>query len=190
MTPRERRDRGDPRTAKPLGDASDERAPRVRGRSKRRGAGRTVLHAIRQIPAYLRLLVGLLFDSRVAPIDKLLVVGAIVYVISPIDLIPDVIPFFGEIDDLFVLTLALQHLVAHADEEVLLDHWAGDPEELSDLNVGRIMAAAAVFLPSPIRAALRRRVMQGAASALERRRRRRAERRARGSGAGPVPARD
>jgi len=124
-----------------------------------------VLHAIRQIPAYLRLLLGLLLDRRVALVDKLLVAGALAYIISPIDLIPDFIPFFGEIDDLFVLTLALQHLVSHAPEDVLLDHWSGDPEELSDLSIRRVMAAAAFFLPPPIRGALRRRLALGSAQA-------------------------
>jgi uncharacterized membrane protein YkvA (DUF1232 family) len=123
-----------------------------------RGTARAVLRGVRNIPAYLRLLVGLLFDSRVAVIDKILVGGAIAYVISPIGLIPDAIPVIGELDDLFVMTLALQHLVAHADEAVLRDHWTGDPEELSDLNVGRVLAAASFFLPLGVRGALRRRL--------------------------------
>ena len=45
----------------------------------------------------------------------------------PIDLIPDFIPFFGEIDDLFILVLALQRLITNAGRAVLLDHWTGDP---------------------------------------------------------------
>jgi uncharacterized membrane protein YkvA (DUF1232 family) len=120
-----------------------------------------VLQGIRQIPAYLRLLIGLLFDSRVAVVDKLLVAGAIAYVVSPVGLIPDVIPVIGELDDLFVLTLALQHLVAHADPVVLHEHWSGDPDELSNLNVARVMAAAAFFLPLGMRRALRRRLGKG-----------------------------
>lgn len=134
-----------------------------RRRRARGGAARLLLRAIRHIPAYIRLLVGLLFDSRVAAVDKAFVVAAIVYVVSPVGLISDAIPLLGELDDLFILTLALQHLLAHADEQVLLDHWTGDPEELTDLNVGRVLAAAALFLPRPLRAALRRRVTEGAA---------------------------
>lgn len=120
-----------------------------------------MLQGIRQIPAYLRLLIGLLFDPRVAIVDKLLVAGAIAYVVSPVGLIPDIIPVIGELDDLFVLTLALQHLVAHADPVVLREHWSGDPEELSNLNVARVMAAAAFFLPLGMRRALRRRLGKG-----------------------------
>ncbi len=118
----------------------------------------TVLQGVRHIPAYLRLLGGLLFDARVATLDKLLVAGAIAFVLSPADIIPNMIPVLGELDDLFILTLALQHLVAHADEQVLRDHWAGDPEELTQLSVGRMMAAVSFFLPLSVRAAIRRRL--------------------------------
>jgi uncharacterized membrane protein YkvA (DUF1232 family) len=124
----------------------------------RHGAAHTVLEGVRHIPAYLRLLGGLLFDARVATWDKVLVVAAIAFVLSPADIIPNMIPILGELDDLFILTLALQHLVAHADEQVLRDHWPGDPEELTQLSVGRMMAAVSFFLPLGVRSALRRRL--------------------------------
>jgi len=78
----------------------------------RTGAKRTVMYYIRQLPQYVRLLGGLLGDKRVSVVDKMLVVGAIAYIVMPIDLIPDFIPFFGEIDDLYLLVMALQRLVA------------------------------------------------------------------------------
>ena len=90
-----------------------------------------------------------------AAFDKLLVAGAIAYIVSPIDLIPDFIPFFGEIDDLFILVLALQHLVNRAGRRVLLDHWTGDPADLGDLNLQSALTAAAFFLPKRIRRRLR-----------------------------------
>ncbi len=110
---------------------------------------------MRQLPAYLRLLGGLLVDKRVALLDKALVGGAILYIVSPIDLIPDFIPFFGEVDDLFILVLALQHLVNNAGRKVLLDHWTGDPDDLADLNLQSALTAAAFFLPKRIRRRLR-----------------------------------
>jgi len=129
-------------------DRSSRAAPRT-------GAKRTVLHYIRQLPNYLRLLGGLVVDRRVALTDKLIVVGAIAYIVMPIDLIPDFIPFFGEIDDMFLLVLALQRLVANAGRAVLLDHWTGDPHDLADLNLRGALAAAAFFLPKRIRRRLR-----------------------------------
>ena len=137
-------------------DAS--RPPRTRSEAKR-----TLLDTMRQIPAYLRLLGGLLVDRRVSTLDKALVAGAIAYVVSPIDLIPDFIPFLGEVDDVFIMMLALQRLVANAGHDVLLAHWRGDPGELDDLNVKEIIGAAAVFLPGGIRTKLANLVRRGMA---------------------------
>ena len=123
--------------------------------SPRTGARRTVLYYIRQLPYYLRLLGGLVTDRRVDRVDKLLVLGAIAYIVMPIDLVPDFIPFFGEIDDLYLLVLALQRLITNAGRVVLLDHWNGDAADLADLNLSHAMAAAAFFLPKRIRRRLK-----------------------------------
>jgi len=129
-------------------EAGDAPTPRT-------GAKRTVMTYVRQLPQYLRLLGGLLTDRRVSTIDKLLVAGAMAYIIMPIDLIPDFIPFFGEIDDVYLLVIALQRLVANAGRTVLLSHWTGLPSELADLNLRGALAAAAFFLPKRIRRRLR-----------------------------------
>ena len=121
----------------------------------RTGAKRTVMYYIRQLPQYVRLLGGLITDPRVALLDKLLVFGAIAYIVTPIDLIPDFIPFFGEIDDVYILVIALQRLISNAGRGVLLDHWAGEPSDLADLNLRGALAAAAFFLPKRIRRRLR-----------------------------------
>src|SRR5689334_1897348 len=124
-------------------------------RRPRRGAKRTVLHYIRQLPNFLRLLFGLITDPRVAMVDKLLVFGAIAYIVTPIDLIPDFIPFIGEVDDVYLLVIALQRLISNAGRLVLLDHWGGEAADLADLNLRGALAAAAFFLPRRIRRRLR-----------------------------------
>lgn len=121
----------------------------------RTGAKRTVMYYMRQLPQYLRLLGGLITDRRVSMTDKMLVVGAIAYIVMPIDFIPDFIPFFGEVDDVFVLVLALQRLISNAGRVVLLDHWIGEPRDLADLNLRGALTAAAFFLPKRIRRRLR-----------------------------------
>jgi uncharacterized membrane protein YkvA (DUF1232 family) len=121
----------------------------------RRGAKRTVVHYIRQLPNFLRLLYGLITDPRVALVDKLFVFGAIAYIITPVDLIPDFIPFLGEVDDVYLLVLALQRLISNAGRTVLLDHWSGEVHDLSDLNLRGALSAAAFFLPRRIRRRLR-----------------------------------
>jgi uncharacterized membrane protein YkvA (DUF1232 family) len=109
-----------------------------------------VLGVIRRIPAYLRLLGGLLTDRRVSTFDKALVGLAVAYIVMPFDGIPDFIPFLGEVDDVFVLVMALQRLVGRAGRAVLEDHWDGDPDELSDGALERVVGAARFFLPTGI----------------------------------------
>ena len=134
------------------------RSTRAKSRNKgapRTGAKRTVLHYIRQLPHFVRLLGGLITDPRVAMVDKLLVFGAIAYIVTPIDLIPDFIPFIGEVDDVYLLVIALQRLISNAGRVVLLDHWGGEATDLADLNLRGALAAAAFFLPRRIRRRLR-----------------------------------
>ena len=121
----------------------------------RTGAKRTVIYYIKQLPAYLRLLGGLLTDRRVAGMDKLLVAGAIAYIVMPLDIVPDFIPFIGEVDDVFILVMALQRLIANTGRNVLVAHWTGAIEDLADLNLREALAAAAFFLPKRIRKRLR-----------------------------------
>lgn len=129
-------------------DAEVPAAPRT-------GAKRTVMGSISELPNFLRLLYGLITDSRVAAIDKLVVAGAIAYILLPVDVIPDFIPFLGEVDDVFLLILALQRLIANAGKAVVQTYWPGDPAELSELNLEKILAACAFFLPRRMRRRLR-----------------------------------
>ena len=121
----------------------------------RTGAKRTVMYYMKQLPAYLRLLGGLLTDRRVSAVDKLLVAGAMAYIAMPIDLIPDFIPFIGEVDDVFILILALQRLIGNAGRTVLLSHWTGAVDDLNDLNLRQALSAASFFLPRGIRRRLK-----------------------------------
>lgn len=121
----------------------------------RRGAKRTVMDTIRQLPAYLRLLFGLMTDRRVAMVDKVLVGAAIAYILTPMDLIPDFVPFLGEVDDVFLLVTALQRLIANAGRAIVREYWSGDPGALADMNLRHVLTAAAFFLPRRVRRRLR-----------------------------------
>ena len=121
----------------------------------RTGAKRTVMDTIRQLPNYVRLLFGLLSDRRVAAVDKLLVAAAVAYILTPIDFIPDFIPFLGEVDDVFLLVTALQRLISNAGRSVVLQYWVGNPAELASMNLRHVLTAAAFFLPRRMRRRLR-----------------------------------
>lgn len=131
------------------------RTRREDGEAPRTGAKRTVMSTIRQLPSYVALLFGLLRDGRVSIVDKLLVAGAVVYILTPIDLLPDFIPFLGEVDDVFLLVTSLQRLIANAGRRIVLDHWIGDPSDLADMNLRQVLTAAAFFLPRRMRRRLR-----------------------------------
>ena len=121
----------------------------------RTGAKRTVMSYIAELPAFLKLLWGLVTDARVEMVDKLLVAGAIAYIVAPIDLIPDFIPFLGEVDDVFLLVLSIRRLLKNAGRAVLLSHWTGNPEDLRQINLEKVLSAASFFLPRRIRRRLR-----------------------------------
>lgn len=123
--------------------------------SPRTGAKKTVMGYIGELPRFLRLLWGLISDPRVALLDKLLVAGAVAYIVSPVDLVPDFIPFLGEVDDVYLLVLSLRRLMENAGRAVMLSHWTGDPADLRDLNLRKALMAAAFFLPRRVRRRLR-----------------------------------
>lgn len=139
--------------------AASPEAETAEAMSPRTGAKRTVMDVIKQIPVYLRLLYGLLRDRRVNLVDKLLVLGAVAYIVSPADFIPDFIPFLGQVDDIFLLMASLERLIRHAGRAVVLSHWEGDPGEISLRNLEQVLMAAAFFLPKRIRRRLKRRML-------------------------------
>lgn len=125
------------------------------GQQPRTGAKKAVTDTLAQLPNFLRLLYGLITDQRVNGVDKLLVGAAIAYILMPLDMMPDFIPFFGEVDDVFVLVMSLKRLIANAGRAVALDHWNGDPKSLDSLNLQHTLMAAAFFLPRRVRRRLR-----------------------------------
>lgn len=112
--------------------------------------------ALMLIPNFLKLLFRLFKDARVPTTEKAMLIGAIVYVISPLDLIPDVIPFIGEVDDLYLVALTVIRLLNRAPELAIQEHWAGR----GDINgvIDKIVHAAQYVLPKRVQRILLGRV--------------------------------
>lgn len=108
------------------------------------------------LPHYFRLIVRLLGDSRVSRPDKLVLAAAVAYVLAPFDLIPDVIPILGRLDDLVFLALAIDRLVKRAGSDLVYEHWDGPDEGLEAL-CGSVEDLTGL-LPGPIQRRLRREV--------------------------------
>ena len=83
------------------------------------------------IPDCLILLRRLLGDDRVARRRKLVLVGLVVYLSMPIDLVPDFLPIVGQLDDVLVAALALRYALRAGGVELLREHWPGPEQSLS-----------------------------------------------------------
>jgi uncharacterized membrane protein YkvA (DUF1232 family) len=83
-------------------------------------------------------------------------VGAsIVYLVSPLDILPDVFPVLGQVDDLFFIVYALTRLFERASRDVVLSHWRGRPEELTASALKRLIFLASFFATPQMRRRLR-----------------------------------
>jgi uncharacterized membrane protein YkvA (DUF1232 family) len=108
------------------------------------------------IPNLLKLLYDLLKDPRISQADKAILAGVIMYVIVPIDVIPDFIPFVGMVDDSYLVAIALLRLLNRADRQIVLDHWNGNVD-IKQL-VESIANITTYFLPERIRNVLHGRI--------------------------------
>ena len=72
-----------------------------------------------------RLVYRLMLDPRVPLRLKALVPAALIYLVSPIDLLPDIVPLLTHIDDAVVLLLAVGLFLSKAPREVILEHIRG-----------------------------------------------------------------
>ena len=77
------------------------------------------------VPNMVLLCGRLLTDPRVPRTEKALVAGAIIYALIPFDLIPDMIPFVGQIGDAYLIAMTLLRLVDRTEPAVLREHWNG-----------------------------------------------------------------
>jgi uncharacterized membrane protein YkvA (DUF1232 family) len=64
---------------------------------------------------------------------KVAMLVALVWVISPIDLLPEFLPVIGPLDDVVAVVLLLRFAARQIPREVLLDAWPSDPRLLERL---------------------------------------------------------
>lgn len=119
----------------------------------RRVVARTVAGLVSALPQFVKLVARLSRDPRVPARAKRLAAALAAYVVSPVDLIPDVIPGVGLADDLLAVAVALAVLIEAAPDEVVAEHWDGEQEALGRvlLGVGLLMD----FMPRRVRRMIR-----------------------------------
>jgi uncharacterized membrane protein YkvA (DUF1232 family) len=83
------------------------------------------------VPDCVVLLRGLLGDPRLPRSRKWLLAGLLLYLASPIDLVPDFIPVVGQLDDAIVLVLVLRSVLRAGGPDLIREHWRGPPRSLA-----------------------------------------------------------
>jgi Uncharacterized conserved protein len=78
------------------------------------------------LPDILALFYRLLKDERVPLKIKLMLGGVIAYLASPIELLPDFIPFIGEIDNIAISVYVLNKIINEVPENIILENWQGE----------------------------------------------------------------
>lgn len=105
---------------------------------------------LRLLPRLAGLVARLVGDGRVPPRAKVALGLAAVYLASPVDLVPDVIPGLGYLDDVVLVAIVLDGLLNHVDRAIVLEHWPGDAASLD--RAGRIAARLAGWVPRGLKA--------------------------------------
>jgi uncharacterized membrane protein YkvA (DUF1232 family) len=108
-----------------------------------------VRHRALLLPNLLKLLTRLMRDPRVPIRRKVFIAAVMAYVVSPIDLIPDFVVGLGRLDDIVLVSLAVDHLMKGSSESIVLEHWDGSIDAL-DL-VRSIFAWGAEIIPPSVR---------------------------------------
>lgn len=100
--------------------------------------GEVVILYIFLLPDLIRLMVNLLADKRVVILDKIFVMGVLIYVISPFDVFPEIlIGPFGLVEDLILVLIILYRLMSNPyNHEAIQEHWKGDPDIMAKIQRG------------------------------------------------------
>lgn len=91
------------------------------GNDRSSDSGRAV-GVLSEMVRQARLVLRLLKDARVPAWPKLIIPGVIVYILSPIDLLPDPILGLGQIDDVAVLFIGLRMFVELCPSDIVREH--------------------------------------------------------------------
>lgn len=93
----------------------------------------TAKELARFLPACITTVRRLRQNPAVPRRAKIAVTLAGLWVLSPIDLIPEFLPVIGPLDDVVVVALALRYAARCVPRQVLIDAWPGDPNLMERL---------------------------------------------------------
>ena len=105
---------------------------------------------LRALPDLLRLLTRLVGDPVLPRAAKIALGAAAVYLLSPVDLVPDFIPLVGYIDDVLLAAVLLDGILNWVDRGLVLKYWPGNPESLDTL--ARTARVLSMWVPRRLKA--------------------------------------
>lgn len=88
---------------------------------------------LRALPDIVRLVARLVADPRLPRSAKIALAAAVVYLASPIDLLPDFIPILGYLDDVALAAIVLDGILNYVDRALVLRYWPGRPDSFDTL---------------------------------------------------------
>jgi uncharacterized membrane protein YkvA (DUF1232 family) len=146
-------------------------------RIKRRSTGGAIRRALgmlaflpvaSRVPSYAQLMFALLLDDRTPAARKVVLGGALAYLVVGRDIVPDDLPVIGGLDDLVVVALAIDLFIDGVPSDLL-------DEKLDELGIARPafdqdIAQLRRLMPGPIRRTIRRipRALDAAGNAIDR----------------------
>ncbi|MER3426506.1 MAG: hypothetical protein C4334_00180 [Pyrinomonas sp.] len=127
---------------------------------RKREATRRLKELLLFFPNLVRLSGELMVDRRVPKAERALLAAAFLYAITPLDFLPDFIPFLGQVDDAYLIALTVLRLLNKTDERVIREHWHGSGDVVP---LARALAKAApVVLPDKVTRVLSEGIAPGA----------------------------
>jgi uncharacterized membrane protein YkvA (DUF1232 family) len=89
------------------------------------------------------------YDPRIPKEDRKILIILLVLIISPIDFIPDWIPFWGLLDDFVMLSLVIDYFIKVLDSSILLSHYPWSMKSFARLE--RVGNFFSLFAPAFIK---------------------------------------
>ena len=105
---------------------------------------------LRALPDVVRLITRLVGDPVLPRAAKIALGAAAVYLLSPVDLIPDFIPLVGWVDDALLAAVLLDGILNWVDRGLVLKYWPGNPASLDTL--ARTARLLSIWVPRRLKA--------------------------------------
>lgn len=93
-----------------------------------------LIDGLRLVPDVVRLTRRLAADPSISRVVRIWLSVLLVYLLLPIDLVPDFIPVVGYLDDAIIVAVVLRYATRHAGAAALESHWPGTSQGLAALR--------------------------------------------------------